>query len=265
MAETTYLLETKRLTVGEFRCPPGDPAWHETNYIGDEPHVVFPLTPVVIDQLEKGSALTTPNHTVFYDGGQHYRRQLESDRGDHCFFIRLEPRTFRRIDRQGLPQTHAPSDRRSFLERHLLVRQLRSGAITAGRAEDSALALVQAALRRQATAAGPARAGTASAHRELAEGAKALIARSFPSAIPLGRLAARLRTSPFHLARVFRAETGFSVQAYQRSLRLRDALERLPTYGEGLTTLALELGFSSHSHFSETFRREFGMAPSAFR
>jgi AraC family transcriptional regulator len=227
--------------------------------------VVFPLTPVVIDQLEKGAVLTTPNHTVFYDGGQHYRRQLESDRGDHCFFIRLEPGTFRRIGQQGLPQTHAPSDRRSFLERHLLVRQLRGGEITAARAEESALALVQGALARRSSAAGPSRARTAGAHRELAEGAKALIARSFPSAIPLGRLAARLRTSPFHLARVFRAQTGFSVQAYQRSLRLREALERLPTYGDGLTTLALELGFSSHSHFSEVFRREFDIAPSAFR
>jgi AraC-like DNA-binding protein len=81
----------------------------------------------------------------------------------------------------------------------------------------------------------------------------------------LGRVAYVLRTSPFHLARVFRAETGFSVDAYQRSLRLRAALERLPTYADGLTTLALELGFSSHSHFTETFRREFGVSPSALR
>lgn len=43
------------------------------------------------------------------------------------------------------------------------------------------------------------------------------------------------------------------------------ALERMPTYGEGLTMLALELGFSSHSHFSAAFRREFGVAPSTPR
>ena len=29
--------------------------------------------------------------------------------------------------------------------------------------------------------------------------------------------------------------------------------------------LALELGFSSHSHFSAAFRREFGVVPSALR
>jgi AraC family transcriptional regulator len=265
VAESTYLLETRRLVVGEFRCPPDDPAWHETNYIGDEPHVVFPLTPVVIDQLDKGSVLTTPNHTVFYDGGQLYRRSLESEEGDHCFFIRLQPGTFGRMAENGVRTIHAPSDRSAFLERHLLVRELRTGAITAAAAEDRALRLVEDALRRQARAHGPSRERTVAAHRDLAEAAKALIARSFPSGIPLRRLATRLRTSPFHLARVFRAQTGFSVQGYQRSLRLRDALERLPTYADGLTTLALELGFSSHSHFTETFRREFGIAPSALR
>ncbi|WP_422928269.1 helix-turn-helix domain-containing protein [Singulisphaera sp. PoT] len=32
-----------------------------------------------------------------------------------------------------------------------------------------------------------------------------------------------------------------------------------------LTALALELGFSSHGHFSDTFRREFGRTPSEVR
>jgi AraC-like DNA-binding protein len=32
-----------------------------------------------------------------------------------------------------------------------------------------------------------------------------------------------------------------------------------------LTTLALNLGFSSHSHFSAVFRRAFGLTPSQFR
>jgi AraC-like DNA-binding protein len=64
---------------------------------------------------------------------------------------------------------------------------------------------------------------------------------------------------------VFRAETGFSVDRYHRALRLRAALERLPAHGGRLSALALDLGFSSHSHFSDTFRREFGVAPSAVR
>jgi AraC family transcriptional regulator len=273
VATSTYLLETRRLTVGEFRCPAGDPAWEETNYIGDEPHVVFPLTPVVIDQVEKGRVLTTANHTVFYDAGQHYRRRSETEHGDRCFFVKLRPRTFARLARSVGPgvldssnrlrEIHAPNDRAAFLARHLLVRRLRGGSISARAAEEAALVLVAATLRRSVDASSHNR--TSTAHRELAEAAKSVLARTFTESLPLGRLACVLGTSPYHLARVFRAETGFSVHAYRQSLRLRTALERMPTYGEGLTMLALELGFSSHSHFSAAFRREFGVAPSAVR
>jgi len=265
VATSTYLLETKRLTVGEFDCPADDPAWQETNYIGDEPHIVFPLTAVVIEQVDKESVLTTPNHTVFYDAGQLYHRRLESDRGDHCIFIRVQPNLLQRLAGGGLRTIHAPNDRRTFLGRHVLVRRLRSGTIGERAAEEEALALVRDALRGPAAAPRAKRPRTLAAHRDLAERAKALIIRSFTEPLSLGRVAYVLRTSPFHLARVFRAETGFSVDAYQRSLRLRAALERLPTYADGLTTLALELGFSSHSHFTETFRREFGVSPSALR
>jgi AraC-like DNA-binding protein len=34
---------------------------------------------------------------------------------------------------------------------------------------------------------------------------------------------------------------------------------------DDLTALALELGFSSHSHFTDAFRAEFGRAPSRIR
>jgi AraC family transcriptional regulator len=260
VATSTYLLETPRLALGEFRCPPGDPAWQEMNRIGDEPHAVFPLTAVLIDRV-----LTTPNHAVFYEGGQLYRRELESEAGDHCIFVRLDPRTCERLADGAWRATHGPTDRATYLARHLLVRRLRSGAIGEPEAEAAALALVRAAVTSSRAAPRSRRLLTAAAHRELAERAKALLARSFTRRLSLASLGERLRTSPYHLARVFRAETGFTVDGYVRSLRLRAALERLPSHAEGLTALALELGFSSHSHFTEAFRREFGLAPSAFR
>ena len=102
-------------------------------------------------------------------------------------------------------------------------------------------------------------------HRELVEGAKTRLAFSLRQPVRLTALARALHTSPFHLARVFRVETGFTVEGYRRALRLRAALELLPTHSSGLTALALELGFSSHSHFTESFRREFGVPPSALR
>jgi AraC-like DNA-binding protein len=78
-------------------------------------------------------------------------------------------------------------------------------------------------------------------------------------------MARAVHASPFHLARIFQQRTGVPVHRYLTQLRLRAALERLADGADDLTALALELGFSSHSHFTDSFRREFGCAPSTVR
>ena len=62
-----------------------------------------------------------------------------------------------------------------------------------------------------------------------------------------------------------RAGAPFSLHAYRNQLRLRASLERLHEPGVDLIDIALDLGFSSHSHFTETFRRSFGKTPSVVR
>ena len=47
-------------------------------------------------------------------------------------------------------------------------------------------------------------------------------------------------------------------------VRLRASLDRVAA-GEDLSALAFDLGFSSHSHFSASFRRAFGVTPSRVR
>jgi AraC family transcriptional regulator len=51
---------------------------------------------------------------------------------------------------------------------------------------------------------------------------------------------------------------------YQLRLRLARSLDLLNQYDD-LTALALEVGFSSHSHFTAAFRRTYGRTPSAFK
>jgi AraC-like DNA-binding protein len=70
---------------------------------------------------------------------------------------------------------------------------------------------------------------------------------------------------------VFRHIVGVPIHRYLIRLRLRASLERLASVDEpggaawDLTGLALDLGYSSHSHFTDSFVREFGLTPSAFR
>ena len=84
--------------------------------------------------------------------------------------------------------------------------------------------------------------------------------------VSLAALGAALYVSPFHLARVFRSRTGFSLSGYVHGLRLRRAVDRLAAEpGADLSRLAVELGYCSPSHFSDRFRAAFGCPPSALR
>ncbi len=83
--------------------------------------------------------------------------------------------------------------------------------------------------------------------------------------LALDDLAAIANVSPRQLRRLFRERLGISVMAYYRDLRL-DVAERLVTRSPlSLTDVALATGFANSSHFSASYRRRFGAAPSRIR
>lgn len=82
--------------------------------------------------------------------------------------------------------------------------------------------------------------------------------------ISLESLAADIGVTSVHLTQCFKRAEGVPLYRYQTQLRLGRALERLPD-SDDITDLAFELGFSSHSHFTATFREKVGMTPSQFR
>ena len=98
----------------------------------------------------------------------------------------------------------------------------------------------------------------------MVDDAKQLIAIRFRDDISLAELAGQVNGSPAHLARAFRAVTGTTVHEFRTQLRLRAALPLLPDFRNDIAALALDLGFSSHSHFGEAFLRQFGLTPSEY-
>jgi AraC-like DNA-binding protein len=100
---------------------------------------------------------------------------------------------------------------------------------------------------------------------EIAEEVRALLSARFDEEWPLSRLASRFGLSTFRLCRAFRKATGSTIHRYLLTLRLRSSLERFERPGVEITSVALDLGFSSHSHFALTFGRNFRETPSACR
>jgi len=70
--------------------------------------------------------------------------------------------------------------------------------------------------------------------------------------------------SPFHLSRTFSAETGQTIPQYTRQLRLERAAELLRSGKFNVTEAAMEVGYSSLSHFSQAFHEAFGCCPGLY-
>jgi AraC family transcriptional regulator len=81
----------------------------------------------------------------------------------------------------------------------------------------------------------------------------------------VAKLADIASLSPFHLCRVFRETVGTSIYDYVLHERLAHTLDAVLDCGDDLTTIALDAGFASHSHFTARFRSFFGCTPVALR
>jgi AraC family transcriptional regulator len=100
--------------------------------------------------------------------------------------------------------------------------------------------------------------------RRLIARAKEFLDASFADPIRLADVAEAVGASPAYLTHAFSRIEGVPLHRYLTQLRLARALVELPDAPD-ITTLALRLGFSSHSHFTAAFRRAFGRTPSQFR
>lgn len=260
------------LALGEFHCWPDDPRWSRENRAEEGYFVVFPGTNVVIEHAGR-PVVATPNHVMFYNPDQPYRRRLLNPRGDHCAFLLVEERRLAEVagGEAGsfrFPVSHGPVEPRTYLLHRLVVR----AAPSAGDGllvEETLCRLLREALkvglRLAGTPAPRRRAATDCCHADLVEATKELVAGRLGDRLTLGEIARSVHSSPFHLARVFRARTGFTIHGYRNQLRLRSALDGLFEADADLTLLARRLGYSSHSHFTDSFRRAFGRTPSSVR
>jgi len=267
------LYEGAFFRLAEFRCPAGHDRWRRENVIGEFPVAAFPLTSVVIRHERREAQLANANHVVFYRGRERYRRVLHDPRGDHCIFVGLAPEFAKRlldtnhVKADEIPFGQGPSPAASYLRLRVVAQSLRSGYGESLAVEEAVCEALDGAVRAAVAVHGPrrsARPSTELGRARLAEEAKALLTERATRHDSLATLAARLHTSEFHLARAFRASTGFTLHRYRTELRLRHAVERLGK-AEDLTMLAIELGFNSHSHFTSAFRSAFGVPPSTVR
>lgn len=91
------------------------------------------------------------------------------------------------------------------------------------------------------------------------------VRRNLTADLALEELARVAYFSPFHFHRVFKATTGETVAAFTRRARLeRAAFLMMAAPRRSLSSISIEVGFSSPSDFSRAFRRLYGIPPSSW-
>jgi AraC family transcriptional regulator len=287
MSHSEYLIRSPLVVVADQHCTA-----RQSDHGRERPlsshELVFVRRGVFVTHRGRRQLVADPAQVLLFTAGDEVSFSHPQEGGDDCTILEFTTHALRDVlarrdsgvfDRGDAPLaiatafTAACATPELLLRLHSLRRALRvssaCGDLRTMAAEDEALHLLDRVLAGALREPGPhsRRAGTSRprARRDLVEHAKLLLARAPGRSHTLANLARATSSSPFHLARTFRERVGLPLHQYLLRIRLSTALWRLSEGEENLSTLALDLGFNSHSHFTSVFRRTFGTPPSAAR
>jgi AraC-like DNA-binding protein len=131
--------------------------------------------------------------------------------------------------------------------------------------EENVIGLFQRGLERAFDRPAPRRAATDADHRRVVDAVRGFLTEHLTDSLDLDRLARATGVSPYHLCRVFKRQTGYSIGTYLHRLRLGAAVDAMTDPSRSLSGIALDHGFYSHSHFTSVFNRHYGRSPSRLR
>lgn len=280
MATDRVLFAGTRVRIGAFRCPAEHPNFRHEGGLFAGYDFVFPRSAVWIRHAGEAPFVADTATVTLYNRGQDYERAPIDDSGDRSDWFQVDQVTaieavnwFEPVrgaeEERPLRFAFAPADPDLYWGQRRLFRRIESGeSLEPMEVEEEVVGLLHRVLANAYAARGmgprldPASGAAAAVRR-----ARRVLAERFREPLTLGDVAAAAGVSMFHLARSFHRATGITVHAWLTRLRLHAALEEIGSarWGDDLSAVALNLGFSSHSHFTAAFRRAFGCPPSALR
>ncbi len=262
------LLKTPTVAITETYCQ-GSCRHESVEECTATTQLVFPYRGVYVRHVGNDQAVAEANQVLFFNATEGYRVSHPLPGGDASLTLvigesqlrELAPRSFlHHCTTLAFRQQRRRIDARAQALVALLRHSLRQKIAEPLEAESLALTLVQRALGPRTTHA----AGASIGRQRLVDRVKLVLASDLGRRWTLAEIAAEVRGSPVYLTQVFQQVEGLPLYRYQLRLRLARALDLLAQYDD-LTALSLDLGFSSHSHFSAAFREAYGRSPSEFR
>jgi AraC-like DNA-binding protein len=252
------LLHSPALTIRDTHCR-GSHRHPGVEECTATTQLVFPYRGVYVRHVGGSETVADANRVVIFNAGQGYRVSHPVAGGDASLTVIVDDERLRELAPAGLLQD-LPIDARTQALVALLGHRLRANLAEPLEAETLALTLAQRALGARTSRPTSGTAG----RRRLVDRAKLVLASAPERRWTLAEIATEVSVSPVYLTQLFQQVEGLPLYRYQLRLRLSRALDLLAKCDD-LTALGLDLGFSSHSHFSAAFRQAYGRSPSAFR
>lgn len=231
--------------------------------------VALPYRGVFVWHVGNDEVVGDPDQVLFVTGGESYRMSQPAAGGYAELIVTPAISMLAEIAGTALVPLRAhPFFRRRSRRAHPGLQAFRDAFLAwAGRAsaaddlaaEELLIALLKTALE------GDRRSGSGGrTNARLIRRTKEFLEAELANPLRLADIGRAVGASPAYLTDMFRRAEGIPLHQYLTQLRLARALAELP-HTDDLTGLALDAGFSSHSHFSAMFRRAFWMTPSRFR
>lgn len=262
------LLKTQTLIVRDVSCS-GNHKGMSGEEFAHETELVFPYRGVYVRHLGQDQAVADANQVLFFNANDGYRVSHPVAGGDACLTLTMSEPLLRELAPRDLLRHGDPFafrvqrlriDPRAQVLVALLRHSLHENIAEPLEAESLALTLVHRSLGSRTAHT----AGATVGRQRLVDRVKLVLMNDLARRWTLAEIGAEVRCSPIYLTQVFQQVEGVPLYRYQLRLRLARALDLLSQY-EDLTALSLELGFSSHSHFSAAFKDAYGRSPSEFR
>ena len=238
--------------------------------------MIFPLAGVNIMHLGDQSLVVDPTSVTLCALGDVYRVSHPHGSGEitvqvtvpgNLMVSALASRDERLVRAEDRPfaARQVPRSPKLHLQLVRLLTAARSAFPEALEIEESTLGLLDAVAGALSKGRAIPPTPVSDEDRDLAVASAALLAARHSESLGLDQVATALGVSKFRLCRVFKRVNGETLWQRVQQLRARRAAVELAAGANDLSALGLSLGYSSHSHFTQSFRRVFGSTPSALR
>ena len=258
-------LHSSRLGSVEDFSAPGDcpaPRGHSAEY-----QLVLPYAGAFEWHVADRSEFLDGTRALFVAAGEDYADRHVADGGHDSIIITPRLSVLQEMCGNAVPSRHAafqrvvgPSTPRMNLRSHRLLHLEAAGKDSLAGDELMLELLAEALAPTSTSTRGPARAPSL----RVVDRAKQFVHAHLCEPLSLNDIAHAVQVTGAYLTDAFTRCEGVPLCRYRMRLRLNRALVDLPACDD-ITRLALELGFSSHAHFSDAFKALFGVSPSAYR